>query len=329
LAQGIYVKGNYAYVANRSNGLAIIELSTPTTPTLVDKYNTEASSLDISGSFAYISDYDGNNPAIDAINMKGLLSHVEYALATVLANDIKIAQNYLYALFTANGNSSIVIYNLDKFSIPDARTYINLPGTSLQSAYPYGDYLYVTEYFTGLKIFDVKNPKNPAMISSVDIDGGARGVYVSGRYAYVTSGFSNKLIILDVLDPYKPNIISNLNLGKPATSVFVYGKNAYLSAGFYGVIFVNVTDPYNPKIIGEYDLSTNTGDVRNVSVYGKYIYIPDINNGLWVADISNILEPKLIFNYKDARSGRNVKVSGNHIYLLDNNGGLLRINMEP
>jgi len=55
----ITVSGNYAYVADRSNGLVIVDISNPTAPTLADSYVTAgyATGVAVAGNYAYVADY--------------------------------------------------------------------------------------------------------------------------------------------------------------------------------------------------------------------------------------------------------------------------------
>ena len=60
-ALGVYVSGNYAYVADGYEGLRIIDISTPATPTEVGYYDTPGYALGVyvSGDYTYIADDDG------------------------------------------------------------------------------------------------------------------------------------------------------------------------------------------------------------------------------------------------------------------------------
>jgi len=59
-AYGVYVSGNYAYVADGPNGLAVINISDPTDPGVPVYENTDgnASSVYLSGDYAYVADYN-------------------------------------------------------------------------------------------------------------------------------------------------------------------------------------------------------------------------------------------------------------------------------
>ena len=58
--RGVYVSGSYAYVADDSDGLKIVDISDPTTPVKVgefydgEEFLTYARGVFISGSYAYV-----------------------------------------------------------------------------------------------------------------------------------------------------------------------------------------------------------------------------------------------------------------------------------
>ena len=60
VSKGIYVEGNYAFVADGDEGLAIIDISNPNTPVYVTSVNTTGDSrnLIVEGDYVYLADYD-------------------------------------------------------------------------------------------------------------------------------------------------------------------------------------------------------------------------------------------------------------------------------
>jgi len=59
-ASGVTIAGDYAYVADQSSGLLVIDISDPTNPSLAGSYNTSGSAMgvDITGDYAYVADHD-------------------------------------------------------------------------------------------------------------------------------------------------------------------------------------------------------------------------------------------------------------------------------
>src|SRR3989339_1257836 len=57
-AFGVYVSGNYVYVADWASGLQIINISNPASPTLTGSYDTPVNpgGVYVSGDYAYVAD---------------------------------------------------------------------------------------------------------------------------------------------------------------------------------------------------------------------------------------------------------------------------------
>ena len=57
-AYGVFVSGNYAYVANGAEGLLIVNVSDPGNPSLAGSYNTpgSANGVFVSGDYVYVAD---------------------------------------------------------------------------------------------------------------------------------------------------------------------------------------------------------------------------------------------------------------------------------
>lgn len=66
-AEGVYISGKYAYVADWDAGLRIIDISKPNKPEEVGYYNTPgyATRVSVSEKYAYVADWDGGLRIID------------------------------------------------------------------------------------------------------------------------------------------------------------------------------------------------------------------------------------------------------------------------
>jgi hypothetical protein len=60
-AYGVFVKDNYAYVADNTSVLRIIDVSDPANPTEVKTYNTNATARDVyvANGYVYVADSSG------------------------------------------------------------------------------------------------------------------------------------------------------------------------------------------------------------------------------------------------------------------------------
>lgn len=98
-AYGLELTGTYAYVADCGSGLQIIDISNPTSPTLVGSYDTPTCAFDVvvAGNHAYVADgstlqlIDISNP--DSMTLAGsynVQSPVGFAVS------VAVAGNYAY-----------------------------------------------------------------------------------------------------------------------------------------------------------------------------------------------------------------------------------------
>ena len=93
-----------------------------------------------------------------------------------------------------------------------------------------------------------------------------------------------------------------------AQDVEVVGNYAYLADGDSGLQIIDISNPTNPTLKGNYD----TPDYAyGVQVVGNYAYVADGDSGLQIIDISNPTNPTLKGNYDTSGFAQDVQVVGN------------------
>ncbi|MCZ8191606.1 MAG: DUF4347 domain-containing protein, partial [Microcystis sp. LE19-338.1B] len=111
-AHDVKVVGNYAYVADFSLGLQIIDISNPTNPSLIGNYDTSGSAMDVQivGNYAYVADYESGLQIIDISNpsnptFKGNYSGFGWGYG------LEVVGNYAYVASDYQGLTIIDISN--------------------------------------------------------------------------------------------------------------------------------------------------------------------------------------------------------------------------
>lgn len=144
--------------------------------------------------------------------------------------------------------------------------------------------------------WDVTNPAALVLIDSVQVDARTvNDVKVSedGTVCVISrEGASNRkngLVIIDVKNPRDVSIISEFseNLTGGVHNVFIYQKHVYaLSAGrkYYSI---NIEDPKNPKIVGEFELDTPGHSIHDVWVDNGIAYSSNWDDGVQLVDVGN------------------------------------------
>jgi hypothetical protein len=254
-------------------------------------------------------------------------------------NNIGLAVSGKYAYAAENATSTIRVYDI---SVPTAPVNIgsltdttNLPGPF--SIKVVGNYAYVTgsggsNRFT---VVDVSNPTAPAIagtISNASFNG-ARGLYISGKYAYVASQNVNRLVVVDISNPAAPAIVGELTDATNMPSVdgvYVVGKYAYLtSTTTAAFIVVDVSNPTAPTYVSKVIDVTNMSTPHEIVVSGRYAYVAaQGSNSLVIIDIKDPTTPAVTGFVSDASlldDAKHLVVAGNYAYVSDNAASAHRI----
>ncbi|MFX0208065.1 MAG: Ig-like domain-containing protein [Candidatus Hodarchaeota archaeon] len=361
-AVGVYVEGNYAYIADEIGGVRIIDISDPTTPTFAavyDEWNSEGYDVHVTGDNAYIA--GGTFYILDISDPTSPERIVSVAGTFNQGYDLDVAGNYAYV---ANGTYGLRVFDISDPSAPFLADSFSTSYSS-QGVYVYGDYAYVavgsnglqvidisdpttvsgvdiinTDYArdvfiagnyayvadagSGLRVIDISDPSNPTLAGSYNTPGYAYEVYVEGDYAYVADG-SSGLQVIDISDPTTPSLIDSFGTSDSSQGVYVEGNYAYLADGSNGLQVIEISDPVTPDII---DFASTNHYARDVHVAGDYAYVADGERGLNVVDISDPLNPTSVGNYDTPNTSWGVYVYGDYAYLADRHSGLQVIDIS-
>jgi hypothetical protein len=171
---------------------------------------------------------------------------------------------------------------------------------------------------SGLAIIDITNPAAPFQAVYYRTLGPARGVHVSGNYAYVADHWAG-LRIIDISNPAAPFEAGYYVTPDWAYGVYVSGSYAYVADHLAGLRIIDVGNPAAPFEAGYYETPNYA---YGVYVSGNYAYVADCWAGLRIIDVSNPAAPFEAGYYDTEYSAHGVYISGNYAYVADNQGGL-------
>jgi hypothetical protein len=297
----VVVSGNYAYVADGSAGLQIIDISNPAAPTLVGTYHslgtsTVTGALDepvttwfvaVAGNYAYVPDQYSNLRIINISNpasptLAGTYGPMSYP------KGIDVVGNYAYV---ADGPGGLKILNI---SNPASPTLVGTydPSNDEDDVVVVGNYAYVAGHEAGLQIVNVSNPASPTLAGSLDTPGYAQRLAVAGSYAYIADE-SYGVQVIDISNPASPTLVGNYNTSSTAMDVAVAGHYVYVAESISGLEIVNVSNPASPTLVGASD---TPGTALGVAVAGSYAYVADETSGLQIIAIF-LADPGVTYQY--------------------------------
>ena len=109
-ASGVYVSGDYAYVADSASGLAVIDISDPTNPGTPIYEDTSGSALGVyvSGDYAYVADWDSGLAVIDISDPTNPGAPI-YEDTTGDASGVYVSGDYAYIADESSGLAVIQV----------------------------------------------------------------------------------------------------------------------------------------------------------------------------------------------------------------------------
>lgn len=196
----------YAYIADGSNGLQIIDVTNSSIPLLkgVSAEPDQASGVYVRGSYAFVA--DGSN-GLRIVNITDKDSPA--LLSTCDTSDARhvVVPTGDYA-YVADGAEGLTIVDISDLSDPVIAASIDTPGTAL-AVYIFGTYAFVADGNTGLQVISL-DASNAAeyrtIVGSADTDGNAQAIYVLDNYAHIADG-SSGFQTFDVSNPSLPEKI--------------------------------------------------------------------------------------------------------------------------
>jgi hypothetical protein len=167
------------------------------------------------------------------------------------------------------------------------------------------------------------NP-NPTFEGSYNTPGYAKGVAVSGNYAYVV-GENTVLQIIDISNPSNPTFKGSYDTLDFSYGVALFGNYAYVANGDSGLLIIDIIDSINPIFKGSYN---TPGRAWGVAILGNYSYVADGHSGLEIIDISDPSNPTFKGEYSGVSNVEGITLSGDYAYLAAQGSGLQIIDIS-
>ena len=316
----LVISDNYAYIAAGSDGLAIIDISTPTTPTVISTLDTStnASGIVKQGSYVYISDYYN---AVRIIDVSNPITPTEVGVYQPSEfhprSDLAVSGSLLYV--QDDYGDELHIINISTSSTPTTTGILQLP-SSRDGLYLSGSTIYLGTSQDGLAIADISNPAVPSLLRTVgempyasSISDADECVFVASKQTlWVVKSQATSLTALPVFTSTRY-----------VDAVSVKGGLAYLAefdeSDASQLEVLDVRNPFVPVSLGSASLTIQ--NARLVIVTGTYAYV-----GSWQGiSAVNVDNPSASYetSWLFTPSGANVRglaTQGNYLYAATTGG---------
>jgi len=170
-------------------------------------------------------------------------------------------------------------------------------------------------------------PVSADLLGHYHYNAGGKDVAVLRDYAYLGGDCLDSIDISDKANPKQADSMCFGGYNQRTYHVTLIDENSlYVSTEAYGFKIINISDPHNLEVIGEFDnnpnKSINLGDTNGIFVKDDYAYVASRNDGLKIVDISNLDEINEVGRFSDEGYAEAVDVVGDHAYVADGWRGL-------
>jgi hypothetical protein len=188
-AYNVFLDDTIAYIADGTNGLVILDVSDPTTPALIQTYDSFSDPGDV-------------------------------------AKDVKVVSDTAYIAVAYEG---LWIVDVRDPSNPQYVGHRSMAGEVYAVAVDVlSKYAYIADGTDGLRIVDVEPATSPNIINTVTTSGTVRDVAVNGNYAYLADG-TGGLRVVNIMNPLAAYEVGYYDTGDDAYGVFVMDYYLYLA----------------------------------------------------------------------------------------------------
>lgn len=206
--------GTNLFIAANDAGVAVLNVTEPTQPKPVGKYETSGQTVSVAfqGNTAFVADAAAGLEILDVQNPAAPLQ-----LAQWLGDGGTNAINAIYLAgsqaFLSDGAGSLKIVDITSLTQPTLIRSVDLGGAPFDVTV-FGGYAFIANFKLGLQIVDVRDIANATKVGEIASSGYAWAIEASDGFAYVATYGSNPdtkaLEVFDVRDPANPKLAAGI-----------------------------------------------------------------------------------------------------------------------
>lgn len=317
----IAIKNTHAFILGQPDGLKIVDISNPNSLELLGNCDTpgKAWGIAIAGDYAYIADGDSGIAIINITYPSNPILAISNRRINFV-HDVAFSDSILYAiggtgayysdsLFLLSINDSLnpqtlgqgaPIYCLSSYRLKTFENYAYILTAELSHFLPY----------VVLQIFNIADSASPFYCGSITFSGYNGRLEISdNNYAMLSN--SSGFWVLNISNKYSPSIVSNLYL-TTISDLCCNNNNLYYTADqFIGII--DISEPTMPNAVNQYTLNS---PISVVCAADNYLYSLCSSSDLWIAEISNPVNPSIISYITMQRNPADIQISNTILYTL-------------
>jgi hypothetical protein len=319
------IERTYAFIANGSAGLLIVDITDIYQPVNVATYSTQglANDVIVQDQITYLLAENDGLLLLDvtSINDPKKLGNQS---TPGKAKRMDLWENQV--AFVADYDRGLRIISVSDKNQPKEIGFFDIPATA-RVILVSGNLGYMVDGQVGMWILDLSDPEEPTILSLYPTPGSAQNLALDGSHAYIADG-NGGLHVVNVSNPLNPQFDGTFREIDNAIAVAVKDGYAYVVTGDRKRM--HILDIGNLAEIKEISVFETVGDALNIATFEAYAYILEGTDGIEVVNVQDPSDPSITsigkeFNVQDARFLLFLK---NHAFIADGSAGMKVYSLE-
>jgi hypothetical protein len=290
ILKSIAILGQYAYVADQEGGLQVVDITNPSAPAIRGFYPSTGytEGITIFGGIAYVVDrgagleiFNLGNPTMPSLLSSTNCGGGEDVLVNASANGV-------FAYVTTGGQLCVI--NVSQATAPALLGQTSMGSGGVFSIAMSGNYVVGASLNDqSIHMVDISNPNAP--VDSRPSAGGygtcsPSAVAVANNYLYAMSDVSGiGFVVFQISGNTLTYVAEIANMASTGYNMVASGNQIYVAGGYSGLEILNVSNPFSPSLLGQYnDSGLFSGNYSSCAVTGNSLCAP--LGGFNVFDVS-------------------------------------------
>ena len=225
---------NVVFLADMEDGVEIIDISDPTSPSFISSTRTGGYAWDLQlyKNLLYVVDYNEGLKIFD-ISDYGYLIEIGYFKRSSFSS-IHITENDLAFITAYKGELQILNISDPTKPVPVGfYDELNAPTEVIVR----DNIAHISDWDNGYISLDVSDPENPIEFAHYNDGGTCVALHIDNNLAYISDWY-NGLEILNISNPKYPEKILQYNQSKETKMVYVNNNLIYIADGFNGLVII-------------------------------------------------------------------------------------------
>ncbi|MBA7675048.1 hypothetical protein ES703_83276 [subsurface metagenome] len=274
-ANDIVIIGDYAYIANGTDGLMVTDISDSSLPHEVFHLSLPGNNvaMDVVGSHIFLADQEDTLRVISITNPTNPSQVGKIGFNVDQPKSLFVVDTLVYVACRGTG---IEIVNVVNPASPSVICSYDTPGQAYDILV--SDTLaYVADGTKGIRVLNIADPTDPEEIGFYDTNGITQGMDLQGNYLYLAEGGAG-IKVFDVTDPTNPQQLGSFNTSGIAKKVLI-ADSLFVCDGSAGLRVFDISTPSNPV---EVEYLESFGTATNLAHVGSMLYLADGSDGVYV-----------------------------------------------